>query len=186
MVFYVNVPVVLIAFGFGFAININVPSITWRERLHRLDFGGNLLFVTSSASILLGLAWGGFRFPWSAWRTFVPLCAHAVALGFDRSPRPHEDVHARVALGVIGLIAFLFYENKVPYEPTIPFRLFSNLNTILGFILALLLGIALMAVAYYLPFFLQGCWAENPLRAGIWQLYVVRRIFSLGLTFRLR
>jgi len=55
--------------------------------LYRIYFSGNLLIIGSTASIILGLAWGGVQFPWISAQVLPPLLC-----------------------GGVGLISFIIYE----------------------------------------------------------------------------
>ncbi|KAI1120041.1 hypothetical protein F5Y10DRAFT_142263 [Nemania abortiva] len=41
--------------------------------IKRVDFAGNVLLVAAVTSILIAWTWGGSQYPWSYWRTLVPL-----------------------------------------------------------------------------------------------------------------
>ena len=70
---------------------------------------GNAIIMGSSTAFLLGLTWGGVRYEWSSARVITP-----------------------IVLGLMGILAFMIYEAKVPEEPTVPWRLLSNRTTISG------------------------------------------------------
>ena len=67
--------------------------------------------VSGTTLAVVGLTFGGGRFPWDSVQVLVPLI-----LGFI----------------LIGL--FLYYEGKVPKEPTIPWEVLSNRTTIGGYV----------------------------------------------------
>ena len=73
--------------------------------LHR----GNLIIVVGTTLTVIGLTWGGIRYPWKSAQVLTPLI-----------------------IGVC-LIAFsLYYEAKFPKVPTIPFDIMSNSTSFSG------------------------------------------------------
>ena len=59
-------------------------------------FSGNAIIVTSTVACVIGLTWGGIRFPWISMQVLIPL-----------------------VLGLIGLLAFVVFEYNVPREPLV-------------------------------------------------------------------
>ncbi|ETS82779.1 hypothetical protein PFICI_04655 [Pestalotiopsis fici W106-1] len=88
-IFYLNLPVSGVALIMLFAVlRVQYKKDSMRNSLKRVDFGGNVLLIASVVSVLLALTWGGVEFPWSSWRTILPL-----------------------VLGVLGIAAFLGIES---------------------------------------------------------------------------
>jgi EmrB/QacA subfamily drug resistance transporter len=63
VIFWINLPLGLIAFAIAFQSLKKLPRF---ERPHRLDLLGAVLLVTATVAMLLALSWGGIRFPWSS------------------------------------------------------------------------------------------------------------------------
>ncbi len=61
LIFWINVPLGLIALGMTSSVLKRVP---FRARKRRLDFLGALLLVAAAVLLLLALSWGGRRFDW--------------------------------------------------------------------------------------------------------------------------
>jgi EmrB/QacA subfamily drug resistance transporter len=61
VIFWINLPLGLIAFDIAFRSLKKLPRF---ERPHRLDLLGAVLLVTATVALLLALSWGGIRFPW--------------------------------------------------------------------------------------------------------------------------
>ncbi|WP_052003321.1 MDR family MFS transporter [Microvirga sp. BSC39] len=61
VIFWINLPLGLIAFAIAFQSLKKLPRF---ERPHRLDLLGAVLLVTATVALLLALSWGGIRFPW--------------------------------------------------------------------------------------------------------------------------
>lgn len=43
---------------------------------------GNALIIASTTAIILGLTWGGIKYPWDAYQVLCPLVLGIVGLGF--------------------------------------------------------------------------------------------------------
>lgn len=52
------------------------------QKLAKLDWFGNLLFVTSSTAIILGLTWGGDAYAWDTAAVLVPLIVGCALMAF--------------------------------------------------------------------------------------------------------
>ena len=59
-------------------------------RLRRIDYVGNGLPLVSVTAVLVALAYGDTRYPWSSWRILVPLLLGGAVLGlfmrYETSP----------------------------------------------------------------------------------------------------
>lgn len=66
---------------------------------------GNAIISASTTSTMLGLTWGGNIYPWNSAKVLIPLI-----------------------LGLCGIIAFLFYEAKIPKEPIVSYFGYSGTN----------------------------------------------------------
>ena len=145
--FYVNIPVAGIAFVLLLAflqVNYDKES-TVMQKLKRIDFSGNAIFVLSVISILLALTGGGTTHAWSSWRTVVPL-----------------------VLGFAGLGLFYVYEvSRFCLEPTLPKRLFSNRTSATVFVLTFLHTLLMVWEIYFLPVYFQGVLRSAPTRSGV-------------------
>ena len=124
---------------------------TLREKFKRIDFGGNVVFVTSIVSILIALAFSGTVFPWSSWRIILPL-----------------------VLGFIGLpLFYLFESSRFCLEPTLPPHLFANRTSATAFALTFINSILFMWTIYFLPIYFQACLGSSPTRSGVMLLPTV-------------
>lgn len=79
-----------------------------QNMLTRIDWIGGGLFVSSTASFLIGLSWGGNQYSWSSASTLVPLI-----------------------LGAVGMIATIVWERYCPFEPFLPASIFYNASAII-------------------------------------------------------
>ena len=83
-------------------------------------------------------------FPWSSFRTLVPLI-----------------------LGVCGLILFVMLETYVAKTPLIPLRIFSNRTAAVNYIGTLVHGMVLWCLLYYLPLYYEAVKAYSPIIVGV-------------------
>ncbi|RDB26872.1 Efflux pump FUS6 [Hypsizygus marmoreus] len=143
--FYLNLPLTGIALvACIFCLDLKVPKTNLSQKLARIDWAGNAIIVASTTSVLLGLTWGGIRFPWSSASVLVPLI-----------------------LGLAGIAAFVVYEAFVPVEPTMPIRLLRNRTSISGYLATAVHGILVAAVFFYIPVYFQACKGHSPIRSGV-------------------
>ncbi|GAA6020017.1 hypothetical protein JCM10207_006760 [Rhodosporidiobolus poonsookiae] len=140
--FYLNLPLTGIAMVLiFFFLDIKVPKTTLKEKLALMDYV-NVLFVAAATSTILGLTWGGVAYPWSSYKVLVPL-----------------------VLGLVGMVAFVVLERYVK-NPTVPFDILNTRNAFVGFGMAFLHSVLVMAVVYFLPTYFQANGA-SPIQSGI-------------------
>ncbi|KIA75956.1 hypothetical protein HK57_00239 [Aspergillus ustus] len=143
-IFYINFPFIGIgAFLVLFFFHLEIPPGSLREKLSRIDYIGTPLFVGSISSFLIPLTWGGVMYPWSSWRTLVPLC-----------------------IGGAGLSAFILYSIKAS-NPMIPHSVFGNRSAAVAFITSSLQGLILWGALYYLPLYYQAVHEFGPILTGV-------------------
>lgn len=123
-IFWINLPFI----GIGYVmvvlfLRLNVVPESIKAKLRRVDWIGSFVFVASTTSFLIPLTWGGIMYPWSHWRTLVPLI-----------------------LGAAGLIVFVLYERYVAVEPMIRLSVFRNRTAVLGYFGTLLHGIVVWTI----------------------------------------
>jgi MFS family permease len=118
-IFYINFPFC----GIGFVtvplvmrLHANRPPIM--ERLQYVDWFGSALFIASTTSFLIGLTWGGSQYPWSSWRTLVP-----------------------VIVGIAGFLAMVVWERYWAFRPFLRLELFNSYSAIVAYSCAMLQGL---------------------------------------------
>nr|WP_230532512.1 MDR family MFS transporter [Microvirga roseola] len=79
VIFWINLPLGLVALFITFHGLKKLPRF---DRPHRLDLLGALLLVSATVSLLLGLSWGGLRYPWFSLPIFGLCAASLVLWGF--------------------------------------------------------------------------------------------------------
>jgi EmrB/QacA subfamily drug resistance transporter len=138
-IFYVNIPVGVVAFG---VLAATLPSVS--ERVHRrIDYPGAALLAAALVGIVLVCTFGGVDHPW--------LSPFIIVLG---------------VVSILLVVAFLYVEGRAA-EPVLPLRLFRNrvfnVTSAVGFVV----GFALFGSVTYLPLFLQVVNGSSPTGSGL-------------------
>ncbi|KAJ3481251.1 hypothetical protein NLI96_g7790 [Meripilus lineatus] len=143
--FYLNLPLTGIAFGLVLIfLQVRTPEGSMGEKLARVDWFGNLIIIAGTTLSILGLTWGGVRYPWSSAHVLAPL-----------------------VIGLSLVAAFIVYEATIPQSPTIPFKVLTNRTTIGGYISTMTHGITSISIIYYIPVYFQACKGASPIRSGV-------------------
>lgn len=126
-------------------------EMTFRQKMARVDYGGNTIIIGSTVSVLYALTYGGTRYTWSSGQVLAPLI-----------------------IGLLGLIAFVAYENA-PFviEPVTPPRLFNNRTSLVVFAATFLNSALLYWVLFFLPVYFQAVLGSSPRRAGVQLLPII-------------
>ena len=141
---WLNLPLIAIGFGLSYFFLHQRPiDRSFKAKLRRLDWLGMLLFTIGSTALALPLSWAGAMYPWSSWRTIVPL-----------------------VIGALILITFVISERK-PEEPMLPYRIFQNATAAVTLIGATIHGLILYSMLLYAPLFFQAVRLETPFRSAI-------------------
>ncbi|KAJ7667521.1 iron permease [Mycena polygramma] len=130
--FYLNLPLTGIAF-----VLVSV-------KLAQVDWIGNAIVIVGSGLAIIGLTWGGIRYPWASAEVLAPLI-----------------------IGFLLLAVFAVYEAKVAARPTIPLDVISNRTSLSGLLTTAAHGITSISVIYYLPVFFQACFGASPIRSAV-------------------
>ncbi|KAI0482646.1 major facilitator superfamily domain-containing protein [Xylariaceae sp. FL0804] len=118
-------------------------SASWADLLSRIDYLGNIIFVGSITSILIGLVQGGTVHPWSSFNTIIPL-----------------------VIGFVGWAAF-FVQQGFCREPTMPLRLFSHRTSASVYMQDFIVSILLEWAIYTLPLYFQSQRSASALTSGL-------------------
>jgi EmrB/QacA subfamily drug resistance transporter len=136
-IFFVMVPVGVATFA---ALWKFLPATPGRSReakgvplYRRVDFGGAVLITGGTVAFLLALMWGGQ--PQYGWGS--------------------TEVIGLFAAAAVLLAAFGFVETRVA-TPLMPLSLFNDRSYIGNTVIALTAGTAMMAIATYMPLFMQN------------------------------
>jgi MFS family permease len=149
--FYINIPVG----GLTFAVLLfffnppdpNDKSLTFMQKLNKLDLVGCFLFIPAVVMLLFAFQWGGGRYPWHSAKIIGLFC------GFGGE-----------------IIIFSIWEYFKGDEAMIPFILFRNRSLILSSIFSFLLMGSLVCFTYYLPEWFQVIKGASPGHSGVMSL----------------
>ena len=144
-----------------------------KEKLLRVDWFGGFIFVASFTSFLMGLTWGGVQFPWSSFRTLVPLL-----------------------IGTIGIGATFTWEMLGAKQPFVRLLIFNSLSTVAIYFCAMMQGLLvsdvqlflsakavlrkdqqLFCMLYYLPIYLESVKDLSPTITGVGLLGITCGLF---------
>lgn len=121
--FYVNFPFFVIGFALipFFRLRL-IKQESLLANLARVDWLGNGLFILGMTAFLIGLTWGGVQYPWSSYKTWLP-----------------------ILLGALVVIGSIIYEKFVSVEPFFRISVFRNRSAIITFILTFIQGLIVSA-----------------------------------------
>ena len=141
---WVNLPIIVVGVVLAFFfLHLRPIDSAFGSKLRRLDWIGMLLFTIGGIAFALPLSWAGSMYPWSTWRTILPLM-----------------------IGAVVLVIFGIYESK-PAAPILPYRIFRNTTAVVTLIGATSHGAVLYSILLYLPLFFQAVMMETPFRSAI-------------------
>lgn len=144
-IFYINFPFIGVAFAFVFLfLKLHFVPQKLVDQLRRVDWVGSVLFIGSTTSFLIPITWGGVMYPWTSWRTLVPLI-----------------------IGIVGLIVFVPYEAYVAKEPLIRLVIFKNRTSAASYLGTMLHGMILWCLLYYEPLYYEAVKGESAIITGI-------------------
>jgi len=87
------------------------------SKLRRVDWLGGFLFIGGMTSFLIGLSWAGIQFEWKSAETIAPM-----------------------VVGIVGVVASLFWECYGAVEPFLRPSLFNSRSTLATYAIALFQG----------------------------------------------
>lgn len=139
-VFYVNVPVGLLAFAVIFAA---MPSVRSHEVKRTVDYWGVAALLVGLVPLLLALSFGGIEYPW-------------------RSPQ----IYALFSVAAAGTALFVLVESRAP-EPLLPLGLFRNSIFLVTAIIVFLTGFGMFGAILFIPVFMQGVIGITATNSGL-------------------
>ncbi|TNY24273.1 major facilitator superfamily domain-containing protein [Rhodotorula diobovata] len=126
------------------------PEGNWRDKLAKMDWIGNLIFIPSISVLILGIVWGGETHPWRS-----------------------APVIATIVCGAVGLVLWFVVERHWVKHPTVPFEAMMNRTSLVGFFSTFLHGVVAMGVYYYWPAYFQSAKATTTIGSAVDFLPVV-------------
>ncbi|KUI72225.1 hypothetical protein VM1G_08024 [Cytospora mali] len=154
---WINLPLIGVCLPLTIVfLRLRPMSDTFREQLARLDWTGMALFAAGAVLFTVPLSWAGEMYPWSSWRTIVPL-----------------------VIGVAVLVVFVWYESK-PAEAMFPYRIFRNRTAAATLSGSFIHGAVLYTLSQYMPLFFQAVYLETPLQSALSLIpfYIVLMAFT--------
>jgi EmrB/QacA subfamily drug resistance transporter len=138
-VFLVNLPVGGVAL---LVISLTMPRRALQTR-HAIDWLGAGLLAAGTASLLMGLVWGGRDYAWTSGHVLVALAASAALIA-----------------------AFAVVERRAA-EPILPFDLLRNPIVASSIACMALVGMAMFGTISYVPLFVQGVIGTSATSSGV-------------------
>ncbi|KAI0403549.1 MFS general substrate transporter [Xylaria palmicola] len=142
---WVNLPIVGTAFLLAVAfLHLQPIRAPLAVKMRRLDWTGIALFTVGASATSIPISWADTLYPWSSWRTILPL-----------------------AVGVVVLAGLGVYEaKKKPADSIMPCRIFSSFTSVSSLVCGFLHGLILYTGLLYLPLFFQAVFLERALDAA--------------------
>ncbi|KAH9954618.1 major facilitator superfamily domain-containing protein [Lactifluus volemus] len=143
-IFYLNLPICALTASLVLLfLRLKTPPATLREKLSKIDFIGNVLIIASMAAFVIGLTWGGVRYPWSSVHILMPLI-----------------------FGFVGLSLFFIYEFYFCKPPVVPILLRLDWTGTSGYLQIFMMAAVAANLNWY-PVFFEACKETSPTKAGI-------------------
>ncbi|RJO80350.1 DHA2 family efflux MFS transporter permease subunit [Nocardia panacis] len=136
-IFYINVPIGVIAFVLALWL---VPSLETHS--HRFDIPGVILSAAGMFLLVFGIQEGNTR-DWDAM------------------------IWLMIGAGVVVLAAFVFYQSRATGEPLVPLSLFRDRNFALSSVAIAAMSAAVTSMMVPSYFFLQGVREMSPTRSAL-------------------
>jgi EmrB/QacA subfamily drug resistance transporter len=144
-IFYVNVPLGLVALG---VLAVTLPGA--REHVeHAIDYAGTVLLAVALSALVLATTLGGTSYDWGS-----------------------PFIIAMFATTVVGIVAFAYAERRAK-EPILPPSLFRNRVFTVTSAVGLVVGFALFGGLTFLPLFQQVVRGASPTSSGLQLLPVM-------------
>ncbi|OCL14028.1 MFS general substrate transporter [Glonium stellatum] len=136
-------------------LQIHNPRTPLFEGLAAVDWLGCITSIGGTIMLLIGLEFGGIKFPWSS-----------------------ATVICLIISGVVTTGIFIVVEWKIAKYPILPLRIFSHRSNIATLGVNFVHGFSFISAAYYIPLYFQVVLGAAPLLSGVYFL-----VFSISLSF---
>ena len=125
-------------------MKLDLAPSTMTQKLKRVDWLGNIIFIAVMTSFLIPITWGGVQYPWDSWRTLLPLL-----------------------IGIAGILGFCAYEKRVAREPTIRLDVLGSYNMAYSLVATLVHALIVYGLLYFLPLYFEAVKGYEPIVAGV-------------------
>ncbi|KAK4243069.1 general substrate transporter [Corynascus novoguineensis] len=159
-VFYINLPIggtSLVALYFSLRV-ATPPAAPWREKLGRIDFIGNAIFMAATVAVLIGVTWGGTVYPWKSANVIVPL-----------------------VFGFVGIGLFLAYEWTLAKNPSLPQGAIVERTAATVLAVTFLTTLCTYWAFYFMPIYFQGVLAKSTFWSGVDALPLFAGLFPFAI-----
>jgi hypothetical protein len=144
--FYINLPIcavvlpVLVLF-----LRIKHLATAWKDVVTQVDWIGNIIFIGSITSLLIGLTFGGTMDPWSSWRIITP-----------------------IVVGCVGWACFHVYEYLIKGKnPCVPPHVFGNRTSAGAFYMIFVTSMLLQWVCFFWPVYFLAIRGTSLVQTGV-------------------
>jgi hypothetical protein len=134
------------------------PPGTWSEKLARIDFAGNAIFMASTVAVLIGVTWGGTVYPWRSANVIVPL-----------------------VLGFVGIGLFLTYEWTIAKNPSLPQGAIVERTAATVLAVTFLTTLCTYWAFYFMPIYFQAVLAKSTFWSGVDALPLFAGLFPFAI-----
>ena len=143
--FWINIPFAVIGLVMvPTFMKLNLIPGSIAQKLRRVDWLGNIIFIAATTSFLIPITWGGVQYPWDSWHTLVPLF-----------------------VGFAGLVGFTIYEKYVAVEPTIRLDMLGHYNMAYSLFAGFINNLTVYGALYFLPLYFEAVRGYNPILSGV-------------------
>ncbi|KAK1656536.1 major facilitator superfamily domain-containing protein [Colletotrichum godetiae] len=125
-------------------VNIDPPADDVREKLKKMDWLGNSLFIGSATLLLVAVSWGGLRYSLGCAGTLAPLL-----------------------LGVLGMALTMIYESRFAALTFLQRRLFQTASSVATYACGAIQGLVMYGQLYYVPLYFMDVKGFTPVQTGI-------------------
>jgi len=138
-VFYVNVPIGVLALGTLFLF---FPNIRPHGHERSIDYWGVLALIFGVVPMLIAFSWAGTEYPWGSSR-----------------------IIGLLAFSAVMILGFIWLETRAQ-EPVIPLSLFRNRTFTVSVISTFITSAGMFGAIMYIPLFVQGVIGTSATSSG--------------------
>ena len=125
-------------------LTLNFKTTSLASKLRRVDWVGIVLFTGSLTGFLIPITWGGVQYPWTSWRTLVPLIVSGA-----------------------GLVAFWIWITRFAKEPLIRPSTLMNRTSAVTQLGIFMQGLILWMIIYDMSLYFQAVKGYSMIVSGI-------------------